>query len=93
MYLMVVRRIDFSKSFKKELKKAPPQIRSAFKKRIAIFFNNRSDVVLNNHALIGIYKGYRSINITGDWRAIFREFENGEIVYFDFLGTHSKLYG
>ena len=90
---MVVRRVDFSKKFKKDLKKAPPQIRSAFKKRLAIFFDNKNDIMLNNHTLIGFYKGYRSINVTGDWRAIFREFENGEVIYFEILGTHSKLYG
>jgi len=42
--------------------------------------------------LTGKYKGFRSINITGDWRAVFRELKSGEIVYFDLLGTHSKLY-
>ncbi len=89
----MTRRINFSKRFEKDLKRAPKQVQIAFRRRLALFFINQNDIVLNNHPLIGIYKGCRSINVTGDWRAIFREFEDGEIIYFDVLGTHSKLYG
>lgn len=37
---------------------------------------------------------YRSIDVTGDWRALYREFkeENPPIAFFDGLGTHSQLY-
>ena len=56
-----------------------------------MFSLNPYDLRLNNHILSGKWSGYRSINITGDWRAIFRETETG--VYFIVLGTHSQLYG
>jgi mRNA-degrading endonuclease YafQ of YafQ-DinJ toxin-antitoxin module len=38
--------------------------------------------------------GYRSINVTGDWRALYSEQQqNGkEIIVFEMLGTHSQLY-
>ncbi len=89
---MKVKRIDFSKRFEKDLKKAPVKIRKAFRGRIEIYLTDKFNPILNNHALTGRLEGYRSINVTGDWRAIFRELESGEIVYFDFLGTHSQLY-
>lgn len=49
---------------------------------------------LHNHALSGKYAGYRSINVTDDWRAIFREERSGEatVVKFSQIGTHKELY-
>lgn len=89
---MKIERIDYSNKFLKELKKAPLKIRIAFKEKLEIFISDKFHPVLNNHSLSGNYKNYRSINITGDWRAIFREFNNGKLIYFDIIGTHSQLY-
>ncbi|MBI4226146.1 type II toxin-antitoxin system mRNA interferase toxin, RelE/StbE family [Candidatus Roizmanbacteria bacterium] len=90
-----VNRIDYSTKFLKQLKKAPLSIRIAFRKRLAFFIQDQSHPLLNNHSLTGNLKGYRSINITGDWRAIFSEYEDEEgkkVVVFEMLGTHSELY-
>ena len=84
--------IKFTSRFAKQYKKAPFEIKASFDKRLDIFLQNKFNSLLNNHSLSGKYKGWRSVNITGDWRAIFREFENGEIIYFDIIGTHSQLY-
>lgn len=89
---MRVKRIDFSKRFEKEFKKSPVKIQISFRNRLEIFLTDKFNPVLNIHRLSGKYEGYKSINVTGDWRALFRELENGEIVYFDLLGTHSQLY-
>ena len=89
---MKIGRIDFSKRFEKDLRKAPRKIQIAFRSRLEVFLTDKFNPVLNNHALTGRYAGYRSINITGDWRAVFRELHEDEIIYFDILGTHSKLY-
>lgn len=89
---MKIERIDYSNNFLKELKKAPLKIRFAFKEKLEIFITDKFHPVLNNHSLTGKFKSYRSINITGDWRAIFREFNNGKLIYFDIIGTHSQLY-
>jgi addiction module RelE/StbE family toxin len=84
--------IDYSDTFHKQLKKAPLEIKIAFRKRLELFLLDQSDSQLRNHILAGKYKGLRSINITGDWRALFREEkENGDVV-FVLLGTHSQLY-
>jgi addiction module RelE/StbE family toxin len=85
-------RIDFSSRFEKSLNKSPRKIQIAFRNRLEIFLSDKFNPILNNHALTGKYEGYRSFNITGDWRAVFRELDGGERVYFDLLGTHSQLY-
>ena len=76
-------KIDFTKAFIKQHKKAPKKIQEAWEKR-------------KNHQLTGEYKGHVSINITGDWRAIFTETldeEDNKTILFKFLGTHNQLYG
>lgn len=68
-------------------------MRQAFKNRLLIFEKDKYNASLNNHPLAGQLKDYCSINITGDWRAIFKEWDNGEIIFFVMMGTHSELYG
>lgn len=88
-------RIDYSKGFDKQLKKAPLEIIIAFRKKLTLFLENPFHPQLNNHSLTGKLKGYRSINVTGDWRAIYSE-QGGSgsdsVVIFEMLGTHSQLY-
>ena len=49
------------------------------------------DEILNNHALTGDRHGYRSINITGDLRALFSWVEKDTVLFTD-IDTHSNLY-
>lgn len=84
--------INYSHSFIKALKKAPRKIKISFRNRLEILLIDKFHPLLHNHQLMGEFQNYRSINISGDWRAIFREFDNGKVIYFDFLGTHSQLY-
>lgn len=91
-----LKRIDYSKKFLKQLKKAPRKIQIAFRDRFALFLEDSFDPILDNHSLTGNHLGKRSINITGDWRAVFSEStdaEGQETVIFHLLGTHSQLYG
>lgn len=44
-----------------------------------------------NHKLQGYYEGCRSINVTGDYRAIF--VEEVDSIKFLRIGTHVELYG
>lgn len=87
--------INFAKKFKKQYEKADSKIKDAFDQRFELFKENLFHPLLNNHVLTGQYSGYRSINITGDWRVIYSEAEDeesGKIVIFEVLGTHSELY-
>lgn len=83
-------RIDYSGKFNKQLIKAPLPIKIAFRARLEVFIKEPFHPQLNNHSLSGKLKGYRSINVTGDWRALYSENKNE--VIFELLGTHSRLY-
>lgn len=85
-------KIGYSRRFLKELRKASLKIQLAFKDRLDLFIRDRHAPVLNDHQLSGNLRMYRSINVSGDWRAIYRTFENGKIILFIILGTHSRLY-
>lgn len=84
----------YGKQFLKQYDKAGEKIQSAFKARLKLFLENPHHSLLHNHALTGRYMGFRSINITGDWRAIYAVDENGYgiRVTFKLFGTHSQLY-
>lgn len=82
--------IYFSKKFEKMFKKCPLEIKNKFIARLKIFKNNKHHIMLNNHALSGKLSGLRSINVTGDWRAIFEEISDH--IVFVSIGTHGQLY-
>ncbi len=77
--------------FLKQFKKVPKPIRLKFIERKNLFLNNKFNPALNNHSVDTAFPGCRSINITGDYRAIFKE--EGEHITFVKIGTHSELYG
>lgn len=80
------------KSFVKAYRKLPDKLKKAVKEKLALFCKEPFLQELNNHALSGKYQGYRSINITGDYRAVYKEIGQGEVI-FVILGSHSHLYG
>ena len=83
--------IKYARKFKRQYTKASEKIKKVFKGRRNLFLKNPHASILNNHKLKGEFKGYRSINITGDWRAFYSK-PNKNIVIFEVLGTHSQLY-
>jgi addiction module RelE/StbE family toxin len=83
--------IRYKKCFEKDFKRLPEHIRERFLERIALFLANKSDRILNNHSVDHVFKDCRSINVTGDYRAIFEDY--GDVVVFIAIGTHSELYG
>lgn len=86
--------IKYSPTFFRTLKKVDVRIRKSFKEKILIFSKNPKDLVLDNHLLKEPYQGFRSIDVTADWRAIYQEKneEKETVAYFITLGTHSELY-
>ena len=97
------RRIDTSPAELIKLKKTPafqagevykklsPKVKEKLEERLRLFAKDEFDSVLNNHALQGKWSGYRSINVTGDIRAIFKK--GTEEIIFTAIDTHSNLYG
>ena len=66
-----------------------------FFEKMKLFEKNPLALHLDNHALKEPYEGFRSIDITTDYRAIYEEVQSGDetIAYFFLLGTHKELYG
>jgi len=82
--------IGYKKRFLKKFKKLEPRVRSAFYERLLLFRANPTNPVLNNHSVERAYPGYRSINVTGNYRALYAQ--EGERVIFVIIGTHPELY-
>lgn len=80
-----------TKNFEKKFAKLPVKIKTQLGLRLQLFIQNPRNILLNNHALAGIYEGYRSINITGDFRLIYEEIDSSVVRLID-IGTHSELY-
>ena len=88
-------KIQFGPEFIKTLKKTNVRIRKKFKERIVLFVKNPYHPLLNNHPLKSEYYGFRSINITADWRAIYKEITEDyeeSVAFFVAIGTHVQLY-
>jgi len=82
--------IVYHNDFAKKYKKLPPKIKEKLESRLRLFTKDEFNPILNNHALKGKYTGYRSMNVTGDIRAIFRKEARDAI--FVAIDSHSNLY-
>jgi len=83
--------VVFSKSFRKEYHRLPQKLRNRVDERIILFAADPFNISLRNHELKGGLKGYRSIDITGDWRAHYHVLKKNTALFVK-LGTHSELY-
>jgi addiction module RelE/StbE family toxin len=84
-------RIEFTPLFNKHRKAAPLEIKKAFQDTLALFIVEPDHPSLRNHPLKDKFAGVRSIDVTGDWRALYRR-ERDRIIFVEF-GTHDQLYG
>ena len=82
--------IEYHKHLKKQYSKLSQKIQVKFANRLKVFVDNPFDKGLNNHPLHGDYSEYRSINVTGDIRAVYEV--RGNTVIFLIIDTHSNLY-
>ena len=83
--------IVYHRDFRKSYKRLTPKIKEKLEERLRLFSEDEFNPVLNNHALQGRWSGYRSINVTGDVRAIFKR--DPETALFVAINKHSNLYG
>lgn len=84
--------VVFHKRFDKMVSKLSPKVKIKIIERIDLFSKNPVDRTLRNHALNTPYKGSYSIDITGDFRAIYH-LVDAQTALFTHIGTHSQLYG
>lgn len=84
--------IAFSSNLNKKIKKISTKIVDKFFERLELFKKDKFNPILNNHKLNGEYEGCSSINITGNYRAIFKYINEDHVLFSD-IGTHPELYG
>jgi len=84
-------KIRFHKNFEKQYKKLKKEQKEKAQNRLSLFLIDSFNPTLGNYPLKGKYIGYRSIDITGDLRAIYK-FINKQECIFVAIDTHSKLY-
>lgn len=88
---MLYHSIGFTKNFTNQFKVLRLKQKGCFYDRLDLFKKNPHDKALRDHALKGKYRGYRSIDIEGDLRALY-SVKGNTIIIFGFIGTHSQLY-
>lgn len=84
--------ISYHRHFRKAFQKLPKKIQVQVEEKILLFIRNPFHPDLNNHKLVGEYKGHRSIDITGNYRALYLPISDDH-AYFKIVGTHHQLYG
>jgi addiction module RelE/StbE family toxin len=80
----------YSKQFLRQYTKLPPKIRQKADDRLRLWQADRFDPLLRDHQLKGELQHYRSIDITGDYRALYSV--NDHVALFETIGTHAQLY-
>ena len=85
-------KVGYKKGFEKKTKRLALGIRKSLGLRLRIFMENPQHPLLNDHALTGDWRGYRSIKVTGDWRAIYQPIATNKALFVD-IDTHHNLYG
>ena len=84
-------RIELKKQFLKRYAKLSASLRSQCDERLELFGVEPNHPLLHNHALQGDRAGQWSINITGDWRALYEFGDSATIIFVD-IDMHSNLY-
>lgn len=82
---------SYSPQFQKKYTKLSKKLQKQIDARLLLFVNESFHPQLNNHKLHGEYADYRSINVSGDLRIIYRTMKNKDTFLFA-LGTHHELY-
>ncbi|MFA6554372.1 MAG: type II toxin-antitoxin system YafQ family toxin [Candidatus Paceibacterota bacterium] len=79
------------KNFEKSYPRQNIEVKKAFIERRNLLLIDQQHHLLNNHSLQGKWVRHRSINITGNIRAVYKM--EGFFAIFIEIGTHSQLYG
>lgn len=84
--------VRFHPRFQKQLERLSVKLQVAVEVRLELFRHDPFNRILNNHALTGRWRGYRSVNITGDVRVVYEPIGKDKASFVT-IGTHSQLYG
>ena len=78
--------------FERQYKKLPQVLRNKIWERLSLLVADDLHPLLNDHKLGPPYDAYRSINITGDYRLVYKRIKK-DTYYLRAVGTHHQLYG
>ncbi len=84
-------KIDFHKSFHKQASTLKPAQKKRLKQTLLLFSNDPYHKTLYNHPLSGEWKGFRSVSLGGDWRALYTVIDDNTVLFVA-VGSHSQLY-
>ena len=84
--------VTYHKDFIKSSQKLTQAQKQKLTERLKIFGQDEFNLILNNHPLKGEYQGFRSVNITGDLRAVYKKEAQDKIIFVA-MDSHSNLYG
>jgi len=84
-------KIRLHKNFNKQYKKLRQAQKEKVQERLVLFLKDPFHPILGNHPLKGKCTGYRSINITGNLRAVYKFVSERECIFVA-IDTHSNLY-
>lgn len=80
------------RGFEKQLAKLSKNLRAQVHERVRLLVVDSTHPLLNDHKLGPPYEGYRSINITGNYRLVYKRIDE-DTYYLRAIGTHHQLYG
>ena len=77
--------------FKRQWRKLPQKIKEKVQERLLLLCLNEFAEILNNHKLNPPFESYRSVNITGNVRLVYKHID-ATTLYLRAIGTHHQLY-
>jgi addiction module RelE/StbE family toxin len=80
------------RNFEKQYAKLPKEVQVKARERVHLLVTDNTHPLLNDHKLNPPYDGCRSINITGDYRLVYKKLDENTY-YLRAIGTHHQLYG
>ena len=86
-----MRTVD-NRAFQRQYKKLSRSLQDKMWERLALLIADERNPILNDHKLGPPFEEYRSINITGDWRLVYKKIRT-DTYYLRAVGTHHQLYG
>ena len=84
--------IHHDRVFERQLRKLSQELQEKLKERLILLIRDASNTLLNDHKLGPPFESYRSINITGDYRLVYKCIGK-DVYYLRAVGTHHQLYG
>ena len=80
------------REFKRQYQKLDRGIREKFEERLHLLVFDERHSLLDNHKLHHPYDEYSSINITGDYRLVYKKLAP-DFYFLRAVGTHHQLFG